>query len=387
MQTPAGSRPRLAWPGAVLLAAVAVPAPSAPQSDHGTDPQFRAVSASAPAVAPIVAPAVAATSSASDSVLRIIFMDVGQGDAVLVQAPEGQTALVDAGISLGSASIEVLPLLPRGSAQHNDRSVTLPVSFGDFKAFLSGDSEVTQLSHLVGQQAVPEVALLKAAHHGSDNGFTREFLRAASPEVVVVSVGPNRYGHPRPEALAAYAAAGASVLRTDMHGHVEIRGRADGRHDVVHGPQLASLGAGGSRSAGTADAESMAAAAAGTTTGAGVRASAVAQREPQLLLWVHADAPGDDNRNPNGEYAVIESRGQGDRAMGGWRLCDAAGHCFRFPPGTVLEAGGRIVVYPGVGRNDGERYYMGLRSAVWNNGGDTATLYDRTGAAVVAIRY
>ena len=374
---------------------------------------------------------------ASDTVLRITFLDVGQGDAVLLQAPEGQTALVDAGpgnvvpllrglgveridllvathphadhiggmagvieslpvrfymdngdphttqtygrllaaldarpgityleatprtISLGSASIEVLPLLPRGTTGLNDRSVALVVRFGDFKAFLSGDSEVPQLSHLVGQRAVPDVALLKAAHHGSDNGFTREFLRAAAPEVVVISVGRNSYGHPRPEALAAYASAGAAVLRTDLHGHVEIRGYGDGRYDVVPAQQIEAAAA--PESAGRSAA--------------------------RLRLRVHADAPGDDHDNLNGEYAVLESGGEEDVALGGWRLCDAAGHCFRFPPEAVLAAGRRIVVYTGSGEADGERYYMGYRRAVWNNGGDTATLYDRTGAAVVVMRY
>jgi competence protein ComEC len=262
-------------------------------------------------------------------------------------------------ISLGSASIEVLPLLPRGTTGLNDRSVALVVRFGNFKAFLSGDSEVRQLSHLVGQRAVPDVALLKAAHHGSDNGFTREFLRAAAPEVVVISVGRNSYGHPRPEALAAYASAGAAVLRTDLHGHVEIRGYGDGRYDVVPAQQIEAAAA--PESAGRPAA--------------------------QLRLRVHADAPGNDHDNLNGEYAVLESGGEKDVALGGWRLCDAAGHCFRFPPEAVLAAGGRIVVHTGSGEADGERYYMGYRRAVWNNGGDTATLYDRTGAAVVVMRY
>jgi len=30
---------------------------------------------------------------------------------------------------------------------------------------------------------------------------------------------------------------------------------------------------------------------------------------------------------------------------------------------------------------------MGYRRAVWNNNGDTATLYDERGAVVVAYRY
>ena len=240
----------------------------------------------------------------ADSVLRITFLDVGQGDAILIQAPGGQVALIDAGpddvvatlrgfgvneidllvathphadhiggmagviaafpvrfymdngephttrtyrrllaaldarpeityleasprtLTLGQVEIEVLPLLPRGTTGHNDRSVTLLVRFGEFRAFLSGDSEVRQLTHLVNHGAVREAALLKAPHHGSDNGFTWEFLSAVRPGVVVISVGSNNgYGHPRPAALRAYEAAGATVFRTDRHGHVSVRGR------------------------------------------------------------------------------------------------------------------------------------------------------------------
>ncbi|WP_419858447.1 ComEC/Rec2 family competence protein [Candidatus Palauibacter irciniicola] len=254
-----------------------------------------------------------------DSVLRITFLDVGQADAVLIQAPGGRTALVDAGrdnivpllrrfgvseidllvathphadhiggmagviaafpvrfymdngephttqtyrrllaaldarpeityleasprtLTLGEVEIDVLPLLPRGTADHNDRSVTLLVRFGEFRAFLSGDSEVRQLTHLMNQGAVREVALLKAPHHGSDNGFTREFLNAARPRVVVISVGRNSYGHPRPAALRAYEASGATVFRTDWHGHVSVQGRESGDYDVSFGREVGAV--------------------------------------------------------------------------------------------------------------------------------------------------
>lgn len=468
MQTPAGSRSRprhrvhgrrghagFAWTGIALLTLAAGPLLPFPRSKPAGTQPLRATAVAAPIGTALTPP--------SDSVLRIIFLDVGQGDAVLIQAPEGQTALVDAGprdvvpllrqlgveqidllvathphadhiggmaqvisslpvrfymdngdphttqsyrrllaaldarpgityleatprtISLGSASIEVLPLLPRGTTGVNDRSVALVVRFGDFKAFLSGDSEVLQLSHLVGQGAVPDVALLKAAHHGSDNGFTWEFLGAAAPEVVVISVGRNSYGHPRPEALAAYSGVGAVVMRTDMHGHVEVRGYGDGRYDVLQGQQLAALRTGAGEPGMRVGA--AAGAVAGSAAASGTRSSAAATNRVQLRLRVHADAPGNDHENPNGEYAVVESGEESDVALGGWQLCDAADHCFRFPPETVLPPGGRIVVHTGQGRADGERYYMGYQRAVWNNDGDTATLYDPTGAAVVVIRY
>ena len=373
-----------------------------------------------------------------DTVLRVTFLDVGQGDAVLLQAHGGQTALIDAGpgdvvpllrkmgveridllvathphadhiggmagviesfpvrffmdngephttetyrrllaalgvrpgityleavprtVSLGSATLEVLPLLPPGTAEHNDRSVTLVVRFGSFTAFLSGDSEVRQLTHLVGLGAVPALTLLKAPHHGSDNGFTRGFLQAARPRVVVISVGRNSYGHPRRAALDAYAATARETYRTDVHGHLTVIGREDGSFAVVRGNAVAAFRRGGS-----------------TAPPARVR----------LRIAVRSDAPGNDHRNPNGEYVVVENTDTEAVAIGGWRLCDAANHCFRFPAGSVIAGEGRILVHSGVGLSDGERYYMGRRRAVWNNDGDTATLYDDTGATVVAFSY
>ena len=377
-----------------------------------------------------------------DSALRITFLDVGQGDAVLIQAPGGQVALVDAGpgeivpllrafgvtridllvathphadhiggmsrvietfpvrfymdngqphttatyrrllaaldarpeityleasprtLTLGEVEIEVLPLLPREGTEFNDRSVALVVRHGSFTALLSGDSGVRQLTHLVGQGAVPEATLLKAPHHGSDDGFTWEFLDVAKPRVVVISAGRNnRYGHPRPAALSAFEASGATVFRTDRHGHVSVEGRENGEYEVEYGGQVALRG----------DAtDAISAEAAG---GVGIR------------LRVHADAPGDDHRNPNGEYAMVESMTSEDRAIGGWMLCDRANHCFTFPADAVLAAGGRLFVHTGAGGADDTRYYMGRRQAVWNNNGDTATLYDDAGAVVVVFDY
>ena len=409
-------------------------------------------------MAPRAAHTTAALPLPSDTVLRVTFLDVGQGDAVLLQAPEGQTALVDAGqsnvvpllremgveridllvathphadhigamagviqampvrfymdngqthstatyarlmaaldarpemtyleavprtIALGSAEIEVLPLLPQETTDHNNRSVALVVRFGEFRALLSGDSEVRQLGHLVGEGVVPALTLLKAPHHGSDNGFTRAFLEAARPEVVVISVGRNGYGHPRPAALRAFAGAGATVLRTDLEGHVAILGRPDGGYSVARGAQVAS--ARGSGAAGVVVEDAVVGA--GAATVAAGSASAMGR---ELRLSIHADAPGDDNRNPNGEYAVLENPRDTDLSIGGWTLCDAANHCFRFPQGAVLAAGGRVVVHTGSGRNDGERYYMGRGRAVWNNSGDTATLTDGAGATVLVFRY
>jgi competence protein ComEC len=49
-----------------------------------------------------------------------------------------------------------------------------------------------------------------------------EFLRAVKAVVAVVSVGPNRYGHPSPEVLDDLLSSGVRVFRTDLLGDVTL---------------------------------------------------------------------------------------------------------------------------------------------------------------------
>ncbi len=239
----------------------------------------------------------------------VTFLDVGQGDAAVIQSPQGHTVLVDAGNdgeivplldSMGIASIDLviashvdhdhtggiesvirsfplhrfmdngvrgrtqsyrrlmrtlaqteieyvapvkqtiqfadmkLRILPppgwRRSA--NDESIGVLVEYGEFRALLTGDSEVDELNYFL-DLGVPDVTLLKAAHHGARNGVTPRWVDVTRPEVVVISVGANNsYGHPDPWALRYYEAVGAEIYRTDLHGHVAILGKPDGSYEV-----------------------------------------------------------------------------------------------------------------------------------------------------------
>jgi competence protein ComEC len=63
--------------------------------------------------------------------------------------------------------------------------------------------------------------VLKVPHHGGATSI-ESFFQAVDPDVAVVSVGPNTYGHPVPEVLAWIAATGAEVFRTDRDGEVAV---------------------------------------------------------------------------------------------------------------------------------------------------------------------
>ena len=386
--------------------------------------------------------------------VQISFLDVGQGDAVVIQSPEGQVAIIDAGlgdplrflqqmridavdllvashphadhiggiddiltarpvrfyldngqphttltyerlmatlkrieevtvlaptprtITMGSVSIRVLPL-PPGALDLNDQSVGLVLEFGDFSAFFSGDSERYELDWWTTQGLIPDVTLLKAPHHGSVNGFTRQFLAAARPEVVVVSVGEgNTYGHPRPEALTAYGTFVNQLLRTDRDGHVTVLGYEDGRYELVVGPDIISS-TGDQTSTVPAD----------PLPSIAPSARAFASSVPGLRIDVVADAPGNDHEHLNGEFAIIENGGTRLLNIGQWRFCDLRSRCFEFPPGSSIPVGEQVRVYTGYGSADGFSFFMNNSRAVWNNDGDEATLYDERGRIVLRYVY
>src|SRR5688500_11364093 len=102
----------------------------------------------------------------------------------------------------------------------NDDSVVLLVRFGSFQAVLAGDLGFRAESLLAGR--IGPIDLLKVGHHGSAGSTGVPWLTELSPRAAVISVGPNRYGHPAPAALARLADAGAEVWRTDRDGSIQV---------------------------------------------------------------------------------------------------------------------------------------------------------------------
>jgi competence protein ComEC len=109
----------------------------------------------------------------------------------------------------------------------NENSVVVSLEYGDFRALLPGDAGLAA-------EAAPDLAgrvsratVLKVAHHGSRSATGPAFLSAVSPQVCVISVGPNRYGLPDPLILAELERAGCRVFRTDRDGTITVE--TDGR--------------------------------------------------------------------------------------------------------------------------------------------------------------
>ena len=251
-----------------------------------------------------------------DGRLHVWFLDVGQGDAILIRTPDGKTILLDGGPSPSVLMSELgrrlpfwdrrvdlvilshpdddhisglLPVLERydvgqvmepgwkveappyrawegliqgrsirrtfpragarldlgrgawmtvlhpgytwikGShADTNNNGLVIRLQMGKASFLFPADIEAEAERRLVSNRANLDCVVLKVPHHGADTSLSEGFLRAANPQVAVISVGrDNRFGHPAATTIARLHDAGVLILRTDELGSIELT--TDGR--------------------------------------------------------------------------------------------------------------------------------------------------------------
>lgn len=75
--------------------------------------------------------------------------------------------------------------------------------------------------------------VVKVPHHGARGSLDPAFLAAWRPDLAVISVGPNAYGHPHPELLSLLRRHGIPVWRTDQGGALRVE--TDGRRVRLRG--------------------------------------------------------------------------------------------------------------------------------------------------------
>ena len=138
-------------------------------------------------------------------------------------------------VLIGDVSVTIVPPPGVPDWDQNDNSIGVVVEYGAFRLSLTGDSEPREWAwwRTHNPEWLQPVHVHKASHHGSINGDTAEGIAALSPEVVIVSAGAgNSYGHPDRAALQLYAAAGAQVYRTDLHGTIIVEAPISGAYTV-----------------------------------------------------------------------------------------------------------------------------------------------------------
>ena len=126
-------------------------------------------------------------------------------------------------IFFGDAHLTLYPQLTRG--QTNEEGLTVLCSAGEFDLLITGDMNMATERLLVNRYVLPDIEVLLVGHHGSASSTSQELLTEVKPEVGVISVGENRYGHPTEETLNRLASNGCDIYRTDRQGNILIQVR------------------------------------------------------------------------------------------------------------------------------------------------------------------
>ena len=234
--------------------------------------------------------------------IAIVFLDVGQGDSILIKLPEGKQVLIDGGpddsvltelslvnpylldnidyvfvthtdndhfrgiyevnryytvknyfinlqedllskkwrmvfskvvsgqkFILDNVEFEVLwppeDILAEEKTKHNNKSIVLKISYGNFCAIFSGDIESEVEKVLVEKYKEKlDCDLLKVPHHGSDSSSTEAFIDTVTPKLAVISVGKNNvYNHPSQNVIERYKSKGVTVWRTDLQSRLMVK--------------------------------------------------------------------------------------------------------------------------------------------------------------------
>ncbi|MFA5839797.1 MAG: DNA internalization-related competence protein ComEC/Rec2 [Candidatus Margulisiibacteriota bacterium] len=218
--------------------------------------------------------------------LLITVLDVGQGDAILIESPAGKKMLIDGGPEHMGEKV-IIPFLQKKGvnrldvallshahddhslgirevarkiaigayiSQHSVRvgekvtlgggvlgnilfyklngeedancSIEFKLTYGRFSMLFTGDNEIVEEEEMLSRlpPSVFSATILKVGHHGSRTSSTDQFLGKVCPQVAIISCGRhNKFRHPHKITLDKFNKLGIKLYRTDLQGAITIK--------------------------------------------------------------------------------------------------------------------------------------------------------------------
>jgi competence protein ComEC len=130
-------------------------------------------------------------------------------------------------LAIGGGRLTIVPTGMLGGTSNqdeNDCALVAVVTLDGQSVMLPGDAEAEALEPL----DLGHIAIVELPHHGSRDGLDDRLLNEMAPRLAVVSVGPNKFGHPTPEMLALMASHHVPLLRTDRVGDITLTATPSG---------------------------------------------------------------------------------------------------------------------------------------------------------------
>lgn len=104
----------------------------------------------------------------------------------------------------------------------NVSSIVLKLELKNIKILFMGDAEKDIEEALIAENQDLKADILKVGHHGSKTSTSEIFLKKVKPEIAIISVGRNNYGHPHQQILELLKKYDIRIYRTDINGTVKL---------------------------------------------------------------------------------------------------------------------------------------------------------------------
>lgn len=106
------------------------------------------------------------------------------------------------------------------STEENYNSLVLGFSLGGKDYLVTGDAPKEIEKMIMTDYSNIPCDILKVGHHGSDTSTSEAFVKYLDPQEAVISVGYNRYGHPKASVLKILTKNNVTIRRTDEEGTI-----------------------------------------------------------------------------------------------------------------------------------------------------------------------
>jgi len=130
-----------------------------------------------------------------------------------------------AGISFKIADCSFKILNPEPDVINEDRnenSIVFLLKHKKRKFLFTGDLSKKGEARIVKDYNLTKIDILKAGHHGSKTSSGKLLLDTVRPELAVISVGRNNFGHPAKEVINRFKDKSIRYLRTDQCGMIKV---------------------------------------------------------------------------------------------------------------------------------------------------------------------
>ena len=112
---------------------------------------------------------------------------------------------------------------PMGSSSENERGLSVLYTKSGYDILITGDMQSETEKLLLDNIDFPDIEILVVGHHGSKYSTCDELLSETTPDIAIVSVGHNSYGHPADEILEKLESRDITIYRTDIDGNIVVR--------------------------------------------------------------------------------------------------------------------------------------------------------------------